>query len=246
MSIVQQGPTPNAGAAVSRGLITNLAQTLAGVKTFQDGIVAASQLGANAADVCNKIGTSVADGSVVQNATLLSIRSGLGGSEVEFAKFTKPGASFGGVLTLDTKSLTNCSAIDIQNSNAGANGISFAGGSTGYIGIGSGFFDFNMSNRLMRFFTNSAAFSSSPVACFLHEAFSPPASTPLMVHRAPAGFAADLHQWRVNTSTILALISKDGEFEVTTASKGVIIKSPDGTRYRIKVANGGALSTEAA
>ena len=36
------------------------------------------------------------------------------------------------------------------------------------------------------------------------------------------------------------------DIEITATAKGVVIKSPDGTRYRIQVANGGALSTVAA
>jgi hypothetical protein len=34
-----------------------------------------------------------------------------------------------------------------------------------------------------------------------------------------------------------------GDFETTTASKGIILKSPDGTRYRITVPNGGTVLT---
>jgi hypothetical protein len=33
--------------------------------------------------------------------------------------------------------------------------------------------------------------------------------------------------------------------EVDTIAKGVILKSPDGTRYRVTVANGGTLSVAA-
>ena len=40
-------------------------------------------------------------------------------------------------------------------------------------------------------------------------------------------------------------IAANGEIEVPTVGAGVILKSPDGTRYRIVVANGGALSTVA-
>jgi hypothetical protein len=36
-----------------------------------------------------------------------------------------------------------------------------------------------------------------------------------------------------------------GDVETTTASKGVILKSPDGTRYRVTVANGGAVTSTA-
>jgi hypothetical protein len=42
-----------------------------------------------------------------------------------------------------------------------------------------------------------------------------------------------------------ATFTASGDIEVTDAAKGVILKSPGGTRYRIKVADDGSLSTEA-
>ena len=45
-----------------------------------------------------------------------------------------------------------------------------------------------------------------------------------------------------NQGTEKASIDKDGVIEVTTAGQGIILKSPDGTRYKITVANGGTLS----
>ena len=36
-----------------------------------------------------------------------------------------------------------------------------------------------------------------------------------------------------------------GNVEVTLNTKGIILKSPDGTRYRITVANGGSLTSTA-
>ena len=35
------------------------------------------------------------------------------------------------------------------------------------------------------------------------------------------------------------------DIETTSSSKGLILKSPDGTRYRVTVANGGTLSVSA-
>ncbi len=95
---------PNASATV-RGLVSTLAQTFAGPKTFLARIVATlgitsgaarldlrSDLGANAADVCSVVGSTVADGSVNAGAKLISARTGLGGTEVEYLFFTKAGA----------------------------------------------------------------------------------------------------------------------------------------------------------
>jgi hypothetical protein len=37
----------------------------------------------------------------------------------------------------------------------------------------------------------------------------------------------------------------NGDIEVETIASGLILKSPDGTRYRVTVANGGTLSVAA-
>jgi hypothetical protein len=44
----------------------------------------------------------------------------------------------------------------------------------------------------------------------------------------------------------LSTLTASGDVEVTDSTKGIILKSPDGTRYRIKVANGGTLSVSPA
>jgi len=41
----------------------------------------------------------------------------------------------------------------------------------------------------------------------------------------------------------LAKINNVGDIEITNSTNGIILKSPDGTRYRITVTNGGALSS---
>lgn len=43
-----------------------------------------------------------------------------------------------------------------------------------------------------------------------------------------------------------ALLTTDGDLEVTDPTKGVILRSPNGTRYRLTVADDGTLGTEAA
>jgi len=49
-----------------------------------------------------------------------------------------------------------------------------------------------------------------------------------------------------NQGTEKVFVNSDGELELTTVSKGIILKSPDGTRYRLTVANGGILTITAA
>lgn len=43
-----------------------------------------------------------------------------------------------------------------------------------------------------------------------------------------------------------AFYNVDGELELTTVGKGIILKSPDGTRYRLTIDNGGTASISAA
>jgi hypothetical protein len=45
------------------------------------------------------------------------------------------------------------------------------------------------------------------------------------------------------TSPASKLTVTGGDIEVTDSASGIILKSPDGTRYRITVTNGGALSS---
>lgn len=47
-------------------------------------------------------------------------------------------------------------------------------------------------------------------------------------------------------TTKKAFIDKDGQFENAVAGKGIILKSPDGTRYLLTIANGGTVSVSAA
>lgn len=84
-------PPPDASGTV-RGLVSLLAQTFAGVKTFTSTLIASAGIqlgllfntnGGGASDVVVKVGSSVADASVNFAAKLLSVRTGLGGTEVE-------------------------------------------------------------------------------------------------------------------------------------------------------------------
>ena len=52
---------------------------------------------------------------------------------------------------------------------------------------------------------------------------------------------------KANSSDLVSLVSKVGtdDIEITDITKGIILKSPDGTRYRVTVADGGTLSVNA-
>lgn len=49
-----------------------------------------------------------------------------------------------------------------------------------------------------------------------------------------------------NGGTEKAFISKDGEYEQTVAANGIVLQSPDGTRFRLTISNAGAVAVAAA
>lgn len=65
---------------------------------------------------------------------------------------------------------------------------------------------------------------------------------PVAVLKGATNQTADLTQWRSSTEAVVASVSPAGDIEITDATRGVILRSPNGTRYRLKVADGGALS----
>jgi len=44
---------------------------------------------------------------------------------------------------------------------------------------------------------------------------------------------------------VVGNVKASEDIEITTSNEGLILKSPDGTRYRVTVANGGTLSVSA-
>ena len=111
---VQASPFSRLASATVSGLVSTLAQTWAGVKTFTGAIIASAGVqlaslwntnGTGATDVCVKVGTSTADGSVNAGAKLLSVRTGVGGTEVEKAFIDKSGGlSAGGQISTSSAS----------------------------------------------------------------------------------------------------------------------------------------------
>ena len=58
-----------------------------------------------------------------------------------------------------------------------------------------------------------------------------------------AGQTADFMQFQASSGTVQSLINAGGEYEVTDSAKGVILRSPNGTRWRVQVNNLGVLTT---
>jgi hypothetical protein len=98
-------PIPWAGPFIARGSISNLAQEIAGRKSFLDGVVSPflralpvssslSLIGTNgtgSTDVVVKVGTPIADASVHTGTKLFRAVTGLGGTEVEKFSVNKGG-----------------------------------------------------------------------------------------------------------------------------------------------------------
>lgn len=74
------------------------------------------------------------------------------------------------------------------------------------------------------------------------------ASNPAYLFRPSAALDAGdaLMSWRTSTDAELLKLWVGGELEQITSGAGLILASPDGTRYRLTVANGGTLSIAAA
>lgn len=90
-------PPPDA-SGTARGLVNLVAQTFAGVKTFTSALIASAGIqlgslwntnGTGASDVCLKVGTNLPDVSVNPTAQLWALVTGIGGTEVTRAWYTK-------------------------------------------------------------------------------------------------------------------------------------------------------------
>ena len=195
------------------GLVSTLAQVFGGPKTFQDGIVGAPKLGVTA------LLAAVADYS-----TLLSIRTGIGATETELAKFTKPGA-FGAVLVLDQRSTAHVGALGIVNSGVGDTGIFWEGGhSSGgnSMGLGSqlsrGLLT-SSTNRSQSWYVNSGAYSTSQRSVYDWDAAEDLTQRTLPFARfaSDAGHTADLLRVYKGASQAFA-IDNNGSLKFGTAA----------------------------
>lgn len=61
--------------------------------------------------------------------------------------------------------------------------------------------------------------------------------------KGAASQSASLQEWWNSSETALSKITSNGELEITDSSYGIILKSPDSTRWRVTIDNTGALTT---
>ena len=174
MSLVPSPFSRLASATVS-GLVSIVAQTFAGVKTFTSAIIASAGIqlatalyntnGSGSTDLCIKEGTSVADGTVNASAKIWTLRTGIGGTEVEYGYFQK---GFGFVI--DGKNVNNQFSISVINSGIGTTGYSYtiAGGGSGTWGNTGGYASIGLlnTNRTMFFIVNGNAYDGAPQAFY--------------------------------------------------------------------------------
>jgi hypothetical protein len=233
------------------GLISLAAQSFAGLKTFRDGI--AAHIGtAGASDVAALFGTRVADGSVDSNARLLSVCTGIGGTEKEILAVRRPQSYNWGVanLTIDSQGAINVPGIRLNNQGLGVSGIMMyaAGGGRFQIQTGNPSFGLYAENRPLRFSQNANAYSQEALMRWdVVWTNQVPATIPAFDFQTVNALqSGQKHMRWMSNSIELAFLNMDGEFENTVNGKGIILRSPNGTRYRITVDNSGNLITAAA
>lgn len=120
-------------ASIVVGTLATIADTLTNlVRAVGAALVLRSDLGAGASDVAVKVGTSVTDGSTNTAAKLLSVRTGLGGTEIERGYWWKTGIWIGG-----SGGQTIWLRGDISSSNASGLYLTRGGGAGGVALLGT-------------------------------------------------------------------------------------------------------------
>jgi hypothetical protein len=217
---------PSVATSTKAGLLDYLAQTVGGVKTFLGLIVASAGIqlallfntnGSGASDIAVKLGTSTAEASTNAAARLLSLRTGLnGGAEVESLGLHK-----GGLIAGGSGFLTLSGAVGARLQFNGA-----------FIGCN----EYVVHQNAIRSSLGASASDIGNVIGFSTAAGSVVAGSRMV------GFGAGIGGSYTEKSAIMG----NGEFEHAVAGAGIVLKSPDGTRWRLTVSNAGALVIAAA
>lgn len=302
-----QSPPPDASAFL-RGLVSLGIQTFLGQKTVR---LATAANGERALTV----GTSVADASVNEGFTLLSARTGIGGTEKELLRVRRPSTIGMGVLEIDGQGITNTYQLRLFGAGSGLSGIQMNSG----VGFGQLVLSQQQSGSpaliyaenkglhlsqnanaydtatLMKFEVASPANVATSVPAFDFRTFNALGSGQKLarwqVNGADVahvrgsgafvlgantanpigiGFAADLANvadgfkynvaaselgvFSSNNSAFIGLnlgtgnarasggFTIGGNFESSLTAGGLILKSPDGTRWKLTITNAGATS----
>lgn len=243
-------PGPASGTVA--GIVSLVAQTFAGAKTFLAAIIASAGVqvgllfntnGTGASDVAVKVGSSVADGSVSAAAKLLSVRTGLnGGTEVQKFAVEKRGVYVNEILEVGgatgTQYMDSNVAFTVNTSaktwlyncyEGGAHRSSLTRQGRSAIGQGTIATEAQgASHRIM------ASFGTNEPTLRVQQRST---------HTEP------IQEWWDDfdtTPVMRAKVDTDGTIEILGAGKGIVLASPDGTRWRLTVSNAGALVIAAA
>lgn len=201
-----------------------------------------SENASGASDVATKIGTYVADASVNAATKLASFRTGLGGTEVEKAFLDK---GFGLVVN-------ECVEIGGGSGTAYRDGnvvLTFNSASKQWLfnGYNAGRHITSLT-RLGRWRVNGPVASDTQGASAIVRTVTS-TNEPTFRVEGLNGQSQDLQQWTKNADTTpatVASIDPSGTFENFTNGGGVVLRSPDGTRWRLTITNAGAVNVAAA
>lgn len=171
--------------------------------------------GTGASDVSAKVGTRIADGSVNSGAKLLTVRTGVGATEVEYAYITKPKA-FGGVLTIDAKTYTHGGHINFINPGSGYSGLFFGDYQTSLCLVNAAAMRLQGTNRALEFYSNADGYTTGLTYALKMSCDSVPAKD-LVEYQHSASHTGNFANYKNSAGTSLARISADGSY-VTTGS----------------------------
>lgn len=228
-----------AAGASDAGAVTTGAQTFAGAKTLSGAVlqgittiveavtslvratgatlVLRSSAGALSTDVAVRVGTEVSDAGTHASAVLEEVGTGLGGTFVRSFAFLK-----GGILQGQSAATLRMNGTVGAILEFGTPRVAMTG-TTAELRAGSG------TATVFSFAANNCARSGSANP-------GTAATTRLHVFSDAMG----------STAVDKACVTSAGEFESLISGAGIVLKSPNGTRWRITVDNTGALAVAAA
>lgn len=219
--VVTQGPTAQTfgGPKTFAALLTATLGVVTNlVRAVTATLVLRSSLGANSSDVAVRLGTEVSDGGTHASAKLVQIGTGIGGTFVESFYFSK-----GGILVGQSAAVLRLNGTDGAQLDFGSTCRVRMGSTTAELRAGSG---------------AASVFSFASTNCARSGSANASTGSTTRLHTFADGMGS--------TPSDKACVTTAGEFESLVNGAGVVLKSPNGTRYRITVDNAGALSVAAA
>jgi hypothetical protein len=195
-----------------------------GIALTGSGYIKSNTLGAGASDVCLRLGSGVADATVHSTAKLFSVGTGIGGTYTEKFNIMKDGLRIIGTRSPSLRAI-------------GSNAYLYGDNDT------NGYLEWNT----VRWHINSSGVSAinTMVGGLTSQCASGVNGFGLLTDGSRISLLTS-DSLAYFQRTAAGIIGTPAEVEMTTAATGVILKSPNGTRYRVTVDNAGALVVTAA